>query len=160
MPGHPDAGPDGRPGCRLDLSGPGGRVKLCGGGAGQGSTREVVGECVGDAGVPGGFAVPAAGLRVGVEVLDVGELAAERRCEFGSGDEVVAGLADVGIRAGAGGLVAGAVAVRDAGLEHLTVQPADLVRDDRLSGRGEGELARERRPLPSDPPESSGPTAS
>ena len=53
---------------------------------------KVVGECIGDAGVPGGFAVPAAGLRVGVEVLDVGELVAKCGREFGSGDEVVAGL--------------------------------------------------------------------
>jgi hypothetical protein len=35
---------------------------------------KVVGECVCDAGVPGGFAVPAARLSVGVEALDVGEL--------------------------------------------------------------------------------------
>ena len=45
---------------------------------------KVVGECAGDAGVPGGFAVPAAGLRVGVEAVDVGELVAECGCEFGA----------------------------------------------------------------------------
>ena len=45
---------------------------------------EVVGKCACNAGVPGGFAVPAAGLRVGVEALDVGELVGECGCEFGA----------------------------------------------------------------------------
>ena len=58
---------------------------------------EVVGESVGNAGVASGFAVPAAGLGVSLQVLDVGELAADSVGEFGPGDEVVAGLADVGV---------------------------------------------------------------
>jgi hypothetical protein len=57
----------------------------------------VIGEGVGDAGVAGGFAVPASGLCVGVQVLDVGDLVADRVVKFGAGDEVVAGLADVGV---------------------------------------------------------------
>ena len=61
--------------------------------------------------------------------------------EFGCGDVVVAGFADVGIRAGAGGWVARAVAMRDAGFQHLAVQPADLVGQDGLADGGESELA-------------------
>src|SRR6266581_6921319 len=92
---------------------------------------EVVGESAGDSGVPDGIAVPAASPGVGLQVLDVGELGLDCVCEFGAGDKVVAGLADVGVGAGAGDLVPGAVAVGDAGLEHFAVQPAHLVRDDR-----------------------------
>jgi hypothetical protein len=75
----------------------------------------VAGEGFGDAGVAGGVAVPAAGLCVGLQVLDVGELVADGVGEFRAGDVVVAGLADVGVGARAGGLVPGAVAVGDAG---------------------------------------------
>ena len=76
----------------------------CGWSAGE--PVEVAGEGAGDAGVAGGFTVPAAGFGVGLQVLDVGELVLDRITEFGAGDEVVAGFADVGLRAGAGGLVA------------------------------------------------------
>ncbi len=74
---------------------------------------QVVGEGVGDAGVAGGFIGPAAGLSIGLEGLDVGELIGEGAAELGCCDVVVAGFADVGIRAGAGGRVAGAVTLRD-----------------------------------------------
>src|SRR5258706_15295395 len=57
---------------------------------------EVAGEGSGDAGVAGGVAVPAAGLGVGLQLLDVGELVLDGVTEFGAGDEVVAGFADVG----------------------------------------------------------------
>ena len=71
----------------------------------------MVGEGVCDMVVAGSFVGPAAGLGVGFEGLDVGELVGEGIPEFGCGDVVVAGFADVGIWAGAGGFVAGAVAV-------------------------------------------------
>ena len=64
----------------------------------------MAGEGFGDAGVAGGFSVPAAGFGVGLQVLDVGELVLDRVAESGAGGEVVAGFADVGVRAGAGGL--------------------------------------------------------
>ena len=41
-------------------------------------TGEVIGEGVGDAGVADGFAVPAAGFGVGLQVLDVDELSSGR----------------------------------------------------------------------------------
>ena len=72
-----------------------------------------------DAGVAGDLAVPAAGLGVVAEFDGVGELGFELWEELGAGGEVVALLADVGVGAGLSGEVAGAVAVRDAGLEHL-----------------------------------------
>jgi hypothetical protein len=73
--------------------------------------------------VAGGFVVPTAVLGVGFQGLDVGELVAKGIPEFGCGDVVVAGFADVGIRAGASGRMASAVAVRNAGFEHLAVEP-------------------------------------
>ena len=57
----------------------------------------------------------------------------------GAADEVVALLADVGVGAGFGGELAGAVAVGDAGLEHLGAQPCDAVGDDGLADRGDGQ---------------------
>src|SRR5258705_13116752 len=101
---------------------------------------EVVGEGVRDALVAGCFVGPAAGVGVGFQGLDVGKLVGDRVAEFGGGDKVVAGFADVGIRAGAGGWVAGAVAVRDTGFQHLAVEPAHLVGQDGLTDWGEGEL--------------------
>ncbi len=81
----------------------------------------MVGEGMGDAVMTGCFVGPAAVVRVNFECLDVGELVGEGTAEFGRGDVVVAGFADVGIWAGAGGRVARAVAVPDAGFQHLTV---------------------------------------
>jgi len=98
----------------------------------------VVGEGVDDAAAAGSLVVPAVASGIRLKVLDVVELAADGVSEFRPGDEVSAGLSDVGIRARAGGLVAGSVAVRDAGLEHFAVQPGDLVRDDGLADRGLG----------------------
>ena len=72
-----------------------------------------------DAGVPGDLGVPAACGGVVAERGDVGELGLELGDELGGGDVVVALLADVGLGAGFGGELAGAVAVRDPGLEHL-----------------------------------------
>jgi hypothetical protein len=116
-----------------------------------GSTGRSVWSCVescdvgvegcGDALVAVGFALPAAGFGVGLQCADVVPLRGERGGVFGAGDEVVAGFADVGVGAGPGRFVAGAVSVRDAGLEHFAGQPADLVRNDRTADRGEGELA-------------------
>lgn len=63
---------------------------------------QVCGEGLSDAAAAGGFAVPAAGGGVGVQVLDVGERAAQGVGVLGAGDVVVAGFADVGLRAGAG----------------------------------------------------------
>jgi hypothetical protein len=54
---------------------------------------QVAGEGLGDAGAAGGFAVPAAGLGVGLQVLDVCGLGADGVGSFRAGDEVVAGLA-------------------------------------------------------------------
>jgi hypothetical protein len=56
----------------------------------------------GDAVVAVDFVVPSAGLRVGMECADVGELSGEDVGVLGSGHEVVALLADVGVRAGVG----------------------------------------------------------
>ena len=55
------------------------------------------------------------------------------------GGAPVALLADVGVGAGLGGELVGAVPVRDSGLEHLFTQPFDPVRDDGLADRCEGE---------------------
>jgi hypothetical protein len=66
-------------------------------------------------------------------------LGLELRDELGGGDVVVALLADVGVGAGFGGELAGAVAVRDPGLEHLGAQPFDPAGDDRLADRGDGQ---------------------
>ena len=62
----------------------------------------MVGEGVRDAVVAGGFVGPAAALGIGSEGSDVVELVGERVAELGGGDVVVAGLANVGVRAGAG----------------------------------------------------------
>ena len=59
--------------------------------------------------------------------------------ELGGGDVVVALLADVGVGAGLGGELAGAVAVGDPGLEHLGAQPFDPAGDDGLAGWGDGQ---------------------
>jgi hypothetical protein len=73
-----------------------------------------------DASVSSDFAVPAAGLGVLAE-RGVGELGLELWEEFRAGGEVVALFADVGVGTRVGGQVPGAVAVRDAGLEHFGV---------------------------------------
>jgi hypothetical protein len=52
--------------------------------------------------VAGAFAVLTTGLRVGMQVLDVGELVADRVVKFGTGDEDITGLADVGVGVGSG----------------------------------------------------------
>ena len=67
---------------------------------------------------------PVTGVGVLVEGVHVGELvwAPRNSC----GDVVVAGFADVGVGAGARGGVAGAVAVRETGLQHLGVEPPTL----------------------------------
>jgi hypothetical protein len=70
---------------------------------------EVVVDAGDDACVAGDFGVPAAFGRVVVECGDVGELGLELGDELGGGDEVVALLADVGVGAGLGGELAGAV---------------------------------------------------
>lgn len=53
------------------------------------------------------------------------------------GDEVVAGFADFGIRAGFGGEFTGAEAVRDTGFEQLGVEPFDSVGDQWFADRGD-----------------------
>jgi hypothetical protein len=72
-----------------------------------------------DAGVPGDLGVPAACGGVVAQRGEVGELGLELRDEFGGGDVVVALLADVGVGAGLGGELAGAVPVRDPGFSIL-----------------------------------------
>lgn len=101
----------------------------------------MVGDGVGNAVVAGDFIGPAAGCGIGFEGLDVGELAGEGVTKFGCGDVVVAGFADVGIRAGAGGWMASAVTVGDTGFQHLAVQPPDFVGQDWFADWCEGELA-------------------
>src|SRR5215472_10615079 len=93
---------------------------------------EVPGDARGGPGVPGGLAVPAALGGVVAEGVDVVELCLQYRGVCG--DEVVAVLADVRVGAGSGDRVAGAVAVREAGLEHLGAEPRDLVWHDRPPG--------------------------
>lgn len=61
--------------------------------------------------VAGDVVVPAAFRSVVAQRHDVGELVTDDRLELRAGDEVVALLADVGVGAGAGGLLARAVAV-------------------------------------------------
>ena len=75
--------------------------------------------------MPGDLGVPAAFGGVVAERGDVGKLGLELGDELGGGDVVVALLADVGVGAGFGGELAGSVAVRDPGLEHLGAQPFD-----------------------------------
>ena len=60
---------------------------------------EVIGQGVCHSVEASGFVGPAAVAGVGFECLDVGALRLERVAEIGSGDEVVAGLADVGVGA-------------------------------------------------------------
>ena len=62
-------------------------------------------------------------------------LGLERGDELGGGDEVIALLASVGVRAGLGGQLSGAIPVCDSGFEHLLAQPLDPVRDDGLADR-------------------------
>ena len=50
----------------------------------------------------------------------------EGRLELGCGDVVVALFADVGVGAGVGHEVTGAVAVGDSGFEHLGAEPFDF----------------------------------
>ena len=73
--------------------------------------------------VAGGLAGPASVVGVVAEGVDVGELGLDCGLELGRGHEVRAGLADVGVGAGFGDEIAGAVAVGDAGLEHLGGEP-------------------------------------
>jgi hypothetical protein len=79
----------------------------------------VVLECVGHPGVASGLAGPAPLVGVGSELVDVGKLGAQGRNELGPGNEVVAGLADVGVGAGLSGQVPRAVAGGDPGLQVL-----------------------------------------
>lgn len=99
----------------------------------------MVGEGIGDAVVAGGFVEPTTVAGVGLEGHDVGALRLERAAEFRSGDEVVAGFADVGIGTGPGRFVTGAVAMGNRSFEHLAAEPTDGVRDDRLADRSERE---------------------
>lgn len=68
----------------------------------------------------GGFGVPSSAR--GVVARDVVELGLEGWAELGGGDEVVALLADVGVGAGVGDEVPGAVAVRGAMTRALRVR--------------------------------------
>src|SRR6266498_359030 len=72
-----------------------------------------------DAGVAGHLGVPATRLGVVAERSHVGKLRVEGGEELGGGDEVVALLAEVGVGAGLGHQIAGAVAVGYAGLEQF-----------------------------------------
>ena len=72
-----------------------------------------------DAVVAGDFGFPCASLGVVAEGDYVGQLGFEGRLEFGGGDVVVALFADVGVGAGFGDEVSGAVAVGDSGFEHF-----------------------------------------
>jgi len=85
----------------------------------SGESGEVAFDACDDAGVAGDFGVPAAFGGVVAQRGCVGELGLQRGDELGCADEVVALLADVGVWAGLGCQLAGAVAVRDAGLEHF-----------------------------------------
>jgi transposase len=93
-----------------------------------GEAVEVAFEAGDDPLVAGGLGGPASGFSVVAELADVGELGFDYRGEVGGGDVVGAGLTDVGVGAGFGGEIAGAVAVGDAGLEHLRGEPLDPVR--------------------------------
>jgi hypothetical protein len=68
----------------------------------------------------------AAVFGVGLDGADVGELVGQRRVEVGGGGVVVAGLADVGVGARSLRFMAGAVAVRDAGLGISLASPEIL----------------------------------
>src|SRR5215203_5893679 len=111
----------------------------------EGRVRAVVFEAVemsleacDESGVSGNLAVPAALHGVVAKGLGVGKLILELRQELGAGLVVVAVLADVGVGAGFGREVAGAVAVRNSGLDHFAVQPGDPVGDDRAPGDDAG----------------------
>src|SRR5690606_23967708 len=71
---------------------------------------QVVGQRVSDAMVTGRFIGPSSVAGIDLECLDVGALRLERVAELRSGDEVVAGLADVGIGTSTRALVTGTVA--------------------------------------------------
>jgi hypothetical protein len=88
-------------------------------------------EAGGDPIVAGSFVGPAAGRGVLLEGADVVQLGVEGGGRIGGRDEAVALLADVGIRAGAGGSVPSAIAGGEPGLDHLGMQPLDPVRDRR-----------------------------
>jgi len=98
-----------------------------------------VGQDVGDAGVAGAFAGPAASVGVVVEVADVVELFGDDVDSGGVGDEVVALLTDVRVGAGVGDRIAGAEAVSETGLDQLGVEPVDLGRDGGASAGGNDE---------------------
>jgi len=98
-------------------------------------------ECVGYPGVASGLAGPAPLVGVGSELVDVGELGAQSRNELGPGNEVVAGLADVGVGAGLSGQVRRAVAGGDPGLQVLRRQPLDLCRHRWSAGGNDGDAA-------------------
>src|SRR5215216_3873360 len=100
---------------------------------------EVAVEGFGDALVAGGLAGPAATFGVGLEFTDVVELGAQGGGELVAGNEVVAGLADVGVGAGVGGEVAGAVAAGESGLEELRGDPVDLGWHLGASGGSDGD---------------------
>ncbi len=70
---------------------------------------------------------------------DIGELGLELGDKLWRGDEVVALLADVGVGAGLGDEVAGTVAVRHPGLEHLRAQPLDAIGHRHLADGGDEE---------------------
>src|SRR5690606_11826070 len=76
---------------------------------------------------------------IDLECLDVGALRLERVAELRSGDEVVAGLADVGIGTSTRALVTGTVAVGNTRFEHLAAKPNHGIGDDRFADRGESE---------------------
>jgi hypothetical protein len=108
---------------------PSGAGSTRGGGGRPGEDVEVSLEAGDDSGVAGDFAVPAASPRVVAQGDFVVELGLQLWHEFGCGGVVVALLADVGVGAGIGGQMAGAVSVGDTGLEHFAVQPSDSIRD-------------------------------
>ena len=75
-------------------------------------------------------ASPTTGLGVFSQSHDIGQLGSQRVGELRCGEVVVALLTDVGVGARAGDWVASAVAVGDAGLQHLGFEPGDSVRDE------------------------------
>lgn len=88
-----------------------------------------------------GLGGPSAAFGVVSELVDVSDLGLEGRGEIGRSDVVGAGLADVGVAAGFGGEISGAVAVRDAGLEHLGSEPLDAVGNGGAAGCSDGDAA-------------------
>lgn len=96
--------------------------------------------------VPADFGGPATISGVVPELLDVGQLGAEGGSELGGGDEVGTRLAHVRVGTGLGHELPGALAVCDAGLEHLGREPTDSVGNGRAAdGRNRnpgGKLAR------------------